>query len=451
MARRSIRLHTTALIAAFTLGCITPAAKPALSEANPECPHDWTVVIQGLRPQQQVLPSPAGDTLVVPGTTSTSAAGEISAGATGSTTSPGEMLAVPGATTNIPEFHDCQRLLVKDPNGGESYGPLAALFTRDSAPAHGDSALAAGSVVALVFLPQGGSYPPLYLNGYFHCLVIRRAPVGWNAWMVGVNKEDDCIKPIPAALLRTANQLAVREVMPPKNVEPGDIPRVTRWDWDPGSKTQFIGIRCANAWCEVTPNAQTGSSPRYAPPPGMDHAEARSYIVKGWYDEQRLAEFPTGAAVPGVNLGTVVPTKELESIHGSPPAIGEWVPVARTFMLPGPGPYEKSFNFTGSATPPPEGEYAEVSLCRGSWTSCRPDGWFRFFTMSACSVSDDGVRWYASVRPRDGGARYFCVLYRKHPTAHAIPAVTRWRWRPDDETIWVSCPGGCCEVNAKKR
>jgi hypothetical protein len=29
---------------------------------------------------------------------------------------------------------------------------------------------------------------------------------------------------------------------------------------------------------------------------------------------------------------------------------------------------------------------------------------------------------------------------------YRIPAVVRWRWKPNDETMWVACPAGCCEV-----
>ena len=44
--------------------------------------------------------------------------------------------------------------------------------------------------------------------------------------------------------------------------------------------------------------------------------------------------------------------------------------------------------------------------------------------------------------------KYFCVAKREHP-AMVIPGIVRWRWKVKDETIWVSCQRGCCEVDVK--
>jgi hypothetical protein len=50
--------------------------------------------------------------------------------------------------------------------------------------------------------------------------------------------------------------------------------------------------------------------------------------------------------------------------------------------------------------------------------------------------------------PELGGAMAtagFAAQRHPHP-GFPIPGTLRWRWLADDETIWVRCDDGCCQV-----
>ena len=48
--------------------------------------------------------------------------------------------------------------------------------------------------------------------------------------------------------------------------------------------------------------------------------------------------------------------------------------------------------------------------------------------------------------PQEAISAYRCVHRRIH-SGEEIPGAVRWRWKEDDETMWVRCPQGCCTVN----
>ena len=88
-------------------------------------------------------------------------------------------LAVVGPKTNIPEFHDCQRLIKP---GGQNYGALAAIFRADEALGQRfDPAPATGPVGAIspedaltaaVIYMIDDSYERLRLARGFNCLYL---------------------------------------------------------------------------------------------------------------------------------------------------------------------------------------------------------------------------------------------------------------------------------------
>ena len=58
--------------------------------------------------------------------------------------------------------------------------------------------------------------------------------------------------------------------------------------------------------------------------------------------------------------------------------------------------------------------------------------------------------WQAATQPMAGGAIYktrIFVHFHKHAKLPRTPEVARWKWSDKDETMWVRCANGCCEVS----
>ena len=211
--------------------------------------------------------------------------------------------------TDIVEFHDCQQFIVRDvATGLPHYSSLFAIFARvfldsaykrpptssiDSAPAFDPTVM--GAPMATIF-SYDSSYPALGLSRGFSCLYFFKHTVGvdsvyWSARMVFVHEDQQaCARPLLAET-GPGTPLAVTRVTVP-GLHPSDYPPVARWDRDPSSGLQYIGIRCEDAWCEVHPLMGSG---------GLFTASAplRSDVnrVKGWYDEQILTSADTATGV----------------------------------------------------------------------------------------------------------------------------------------------------------
>lgn len=428
---------------------IYPKGKPSSLSANPECPHDWGKMITyspkpgstAIRQEDLDLARSTGRPVV---------GVEITEAIVDNPDLPPEGFAVPGETTNVPEFHDCQKLRLVDANGNATFGDLAAIFAKEALDSVTVDSLTNGVVLGFVYLPFGGSYPTLHIQGKFSCLVVKQTDAALEAWMVNVVKEDDCDRPASALATSDINKLAVRVPALDASFVPDHVPAVARWDWDDATSKHFIGIRCANAWCEIGAEG-FGPSLSYVYASLPTAAAQRNLAVKGWYDEQFLAEYPAGVEQASANRGSVVPTAALEAFKQGAVAVGSWGEVATIHTRASAGSYKGSFHFVDAAADPPDGEHVTLSLCRGSWLSCKPST-FRRFWPTSCDLDRTETRWYARVTRANGSSKFYCTLFREHKhdggKAFDIPAVTRWRWRRNDETIWVSCPQGCCEVNA---
>src|SRR6266516_3393250 len=201
--------------------------------------------------------------------------------------------------TNVPEFHDCQRFIVAD------------------------------------------AYDCLYLSG---------GQGSWHATMVPAgNSERLCLDTLNASTA-PGKPLDVHEVPSTTfKLQDGDVPAVARWDWDPEHGTQYIGIKCGAAWCEVggtgfKPSNPLLSGPPSVPVPGLPATaieQQRVYQIKGWYDWQRLAvRSSTGSdLVPSHNIwGVMMPDPVLgrsdhdNASYFAPTAPFPWVHVATAVL-----------------------------------------------------------------------------------------------------------------------
>jgi hypothetical protein len=359
----------------------------------------------------------------------------------------GQMTAV-GPNINVPEFHDCQRF-IRYILGQPRYDSLFAIFATDSLKnldtlltqldtgGTGTVALAAAEVYA------EGVYLELGIRTMFSCLYVYRTHGVWGAKMVPVGRaERDCSQPVnPIALPGITLEVRPKQI---KGFSELDYPAVARWDWDREHHLQYIGIKCGAAWCEV---GQRGfvSTPWQDLPLTVPPHERRTRIIKGWYDQQYLADtLPDGSTKPSTIWGSIYPDSGLDgydTLNAFTP--GNWVHVAEVALEDQSGsanpsnPYKKRRNLDLTQ---PGGRLNSIYLCRGK--ACVP---------STPLICDGEGQWWAKVvgaMDTDGShAKFMCAVRRPHDAlGRHVVGTARWRWLASDETTWKRCDNGCCEV-----
>lgn len=387
-----------------------------------------------------------------------------------------DTLSVSKYFTKIPEFHDCQRLI---DSTGLAYGPLVGVFVSYQIESlqvpHILPAVPPGVVgpygvltpispvpvtttvpaapLTKVFasaelLSFDGDYEALGIKKGFNCLYLIEditVPSRISARMVPVGDvETNCGRQYDPSFGGTVLATQAEYQL----FKPTDYPPVARWEWDPDHNLQIIGIRCFPTWCHVGPLSASPSL-------GMDvnstqvpdPKELRTFLVRGWHDEQRLALSNASSGLdPGYPVATVVPDKDLDKWNDVSD-FKNWKQVARIFFSPNSPQYQtdKKYNFAGATGGKPPTEMTKVYMCGG--THCFSTG----ETAPTCPASPDGLTWYARVDPiGKGKGRPRCV-YRQvitiNGTVYDPPATARWRWQKTDETLWARCAKGCCQVN----
>lgn len=430
-----------ALAAAATYGCEKP--KPLLA-GRPECPHSWSKFLD------TTVYSHSGPALI-----------PLSY----------NQFSLPGAITDIPEFHDCQRLISPtNPDRYVAHAAIFAAFDLDGAYARRKKANPTGLIreqtgrlrrasrsagaeystdesvvsegVAVAEIVSEGDYPQLGIGRGFNCLFLDGTGTAWSGVMVFVGqKEEKCEGLVPTSTMKLA-KLWVRTGG--VGTSPTDVPPVGRWDVDAKVAVQLMGIKCDDRWCDI--GGQFDFEPRR---PAGDATRPKEQRIKGWYDEQRLAEFDPGSGnvtTPGASTATVIPDRELGSytMPGFEASGVTWLPVARVAMDKGSITYSKKNGFEPVPSSMPMNAMTYVYLCKGDADRCQIPA--TAVDLRARCVSNP--RWWAKTQHGPAAAKYYCVKYRGHPAGFSIPAVVRWRWRANDETIWISCPEGCCETDS---
>lgn len=382
---------------------------------------------------------------------------------------PGGRLSLSGPITDVPEFHDCQRFIVKAEGGRPVFDSLFAIFARLRLDSPDYEPLTRPLALAEIYSFQRGAqnYAPLGIRPHFNCLVVYPSPSsrsGLEARMVSVGREE---RRCGADSIVTAagTVLEVRRIAPPRGLAPADIPPVARWDWDSLHAVQYIGIRCGDAWCEIGPRGPQGaeafsSSRRYSSNSG-DPTVRRTFEVKGWYDEQRLAEPIAENAnmlAVGVPTGTLVPDAKLDTYDEPPPGgvsafTDKWVPAASAVVDVASDVYREKLNMGHGLVGP---GMNQVELCSGSTVRCLRRGGKNIFAATWLAATlrcaDD---WLARIRRNtDSRIAYYCVTRRSHAAELKearvrIRGTARWRWAIRDETMWLRCLQGCCEIEAE--
>jgi hypothetical protein len=376
---------------------------------------------------------------------------------------------------NIPEFHDCQRFL-RDSGGILVFDGLYAVFAsyrldhlRQDLDSSTDSiTLNEGIKVATVpvatIFSDHGQYGSLGIEPGFNCLILYKRPVPgrpqdsvWGAKMVPLVTPD-------------SNCVLVKAAMPGKDLQvqasstnglaDSDYPAAARWDWDRRNREQYIGIKCGAAWClvgrfgfDTTVSYSIPNLPFRAigAAPLTDTERRRVTAVRGWYDEQQLAEVQGGHTKPSALRGILVPNPDIHNLKAEPDMYDTtWVQVGFAVLVG--GDYHK-WNYRQRVN--------EVLLCHGSAQSCKVEN--QVLTQppeppSTLPLSSCTTGWWATVRPFPSGtARIFCLretnhqaalddLNERHPNMiSSIPGTARWRWLAKDDGSWFGCiSAGCC-------
>jgi hypothetical protein len=367
---------------------------------------------------------------------------------------PSGQLSGPGATQDVPLYHDCQRF----EQSPTQYGAFFAIFaTRQvlNLPTLTDK-----RAVPVVQIVAWGNYQSLNITTGFNCVYMYMAGSSREARIVGSGStEGDCRaeRPVDATLL--AEPLLEVKVNSTAGLALTDtvIPPVARWDRDPNNDQYYFGVKCGAAWCEVGAQGFASSTSildrlnAAAASSGLTSGQRSRHAVKAWYDEQYLAVMSGGKAIPSKIKGTVIPDVGLITPISFD---NNWVPVVRVLLdttLQGNNPYKDKLNL--AHTPP--GQYNVVALCH-STTGCpgmdTPPTCTSPAYQTAASMSGQPQNWYAKITRVDSHVEYHCVIARSPPSsiASAIPRSARWHFLDDDDIIWQWCPSGCCEEWSEK-
>lgn len=373
---------------------------------------------------------------------------------------PNGLIGIAPTTTNIPEYHDCQRFIMPDGN----YGPLVAVFAWDKLESlerrvEEQRTTAEKAVAAAEILNASSiTYKNLGIAPGHSCLYMYKDKaesdtMKWKAKLVSRSWSPpaNCQNPINPYTV-AGRPLEVRlPATTSSDFNSDDIVPAARWEWDPTRHAYYVGIKCeSKRWCEVgVPDFK--SSPAHPSQPSWSKDARRSREIKGWYDEQQLAvpSSPGSKTLAPSVIGTVFPAAGLKT-RSLAYYKDQWREVAYV-SLSAPNPhYRDKFNFVRPATPlapvpvpkgmPKQPDSSTVSMCRG-----RCDGIPKGL---ACTVhSGDSVRWFARIQAPGRSPIYKCVWYWPNPVdAPAPPGSVRWRFIANDETIWVTCPSGCCQI-----
>ena len=378
-----------------------------------------------------------------------------------------------GPISNIPEYHDCQRFVEQG-----KYGSVYAIFAGFRLDTV--SGNAAGPMSFATIYSPDGVYPTLGIAPGFNCLALTKSGDVWTATMIvrGQGKLNADCSGTPTGDPKTVLEVRQQPVDHTAGFGSLDFPPVARWDWDSVNGKQYIGIRCGSAWCEVgAPKFM--SSPvldenlSFEPIPGVGsptRASIRVQRIKGWYDEQWLAD-TLQPQRPGPVHGLIIPNPALDMIswlkddtpkhdHALQFYGAHWVHVAYVLV---DAPYVK-WHFTKASEKDRYGKN-KIYLCFGTALakSCnvpasKPKENSHSLSLSSCESdpTNPALHWWAMTVSATNDTTYGCVRRADHSAQldalksanpdllYGIPGTARWKFLSNDESTWVSCPSGCC-------
>ena len=319
------------------------------------------------------------------------------------------------------EAHDCQRLVLSAGADGE-FGPLVGLFavSRTLGLAAPEFASTRPAVSIYNWGAGGGEYPGRYesldLDQGAYCLWLHNPTGAADGWRAAIGA--GLCGGSPAPPTEEDFGLRVFERTYPDAVS-ADYPPTVRWEWDLEEGRQFVGVKCGDAWCAVTPGS---SPPRTMPLP----RQARGYDlarlgIPGWSDAQHLAviDSATGRVRPGP-WGTLLSHPFL---HEDEPTWTEGILAAAIEVEDdGSRAYDR---------------FAERWYLQPGDGSARGDVILRF-----PGISPNEAWWQQEPMRRRQAAGVEYTPAMTSPTTGAV----RWRWREGEPGLWIYCRAGSCSV-----
>jgi hypothetical protein len=311
----------------------------------------------------------------------------------------------------IPEYHDEQRF----PDDAGGYGPMAYIFATPNIGSFTSRAQIedqgkAGALFALILVDTtfGAVLPTTYTNlglvAGVNCLWLvynHSAPLisRWQGYLTPRAASGFCVR-----TTSFPSMLSVQARSPGNRHHLDDYPQVGRFSEDDVGRP-LLGVKCLDAWCEIGP-------PGFRAKPPSKAIAGREGNIKGWHDEQRLAAFDaTGKLRPRLRA-SVIPEPHIDTLRVDHFAAG-WVHVATIWFSDDP---------VGT-------KYATWGLRVGRNT---------------LELRAVGGVWEARVTPSTDTATVWTNVYRHPHLDMAVPGTARFRWRNNDEGIWVPCGAACC-------
>lgn len=384
---------------------------------------------------------------------------------------------------DVPEFHDCQRFMVKQ---GETlqYDSLFAIFAADSLrdvelklgqallpPAEASERRASQKTTGVTrpgatpqalptstrVAPQAfinsltaglsavvyatGAYPALGIEPERNCLYVWRyfeqgppQVETWTAKMVPKGLATSC-PDVTVGRLDSGTVLRVKRTQVAGFTSVRDYPPVARWDWDATNNLQYIGIGCGDAWCEIYKEVLE-SSPALPAPSGLQRGFRRVRLIKGWHDQQYLATVDAaGKLVPSRVMGTILPDTLLGELGDDGYKDNKWTDVAQIVLVsaitndPVLTKYEQKFNFGKSDFNDPTRIQLKGKVGNPKWKA-------KIKSRNSSGSNTEKGRNVTRVPVSS------TVLAK-----YTVPGVARWRWMKTDEGTWTRCSGGCCEMS----
>jgi hypothetical protein len=349
------------------------------------------------------------------------------------------------------EYHDCQGLIVASGDALE-YGPTVGIFA-GHATALGDwKEFANGRLVAIIMNFDAGklnrAYDTLHIQPGTNCLILHaKTETEWEAAVIpqirrartasGGGQYDGCDErwTWQTVVTRGAPLLEVKRQTNGVDYQGRDsVPPVARWDWDARNRYNYIGVKCARAWCEIGPS-------RFVPSQSLPGPGSKP-IYKGYYDEQLLAD--TAGKLSTV-FGRIVPDSNLYGREKMKHSSLRWNKIAvLTFMETdktlgnnrGSPMFEKYRKRYDAKIDGPASARTTMTTASSQLIS---------FPRAPYRKDSD----YLGRIHKSNLFQLFRLQYRSHPhTLAKMPPTVRWRWDQKDERTWSYCdPNGCCENN----
>jgi hypothetical protein len=326
-------------------------------------------------------------------------------------------------TQDIPEFHDCQKLLEPLQRGGGAaltYGPLVGAFAHESLDSFaGRFDGPDGVLVVDAYNYTAEAYEPLGIGQGHNCLYIAHDPKaapadGWTAKMLSSGVKQCPTTPAGS----TPKTLHIRRLTW-AGYDTANYPPVTRWEWDPASLEQVLGVKCGAAWCQVSGNrlpAIAGLLRSDRPP---------LETVPGWFDEQFIMDPNSGAP------------SQVSAIFRPDPQVAQWTQLQ--YKEDGDWKRVGTIEMPSPLTPTTPGK---LSLTAGPH-----DVFLRYHTVKFLFFLKKR-KWQARIDTRGAAPQYLDVHRVDHQAFEGtIPNTVRWRWVAEDETEWVPCGLACCNVH----